>query len=71
MTASQIARHHFAAAMANTALEGQDADAVARALIAAALDRFLATRSIADVRAELLAMADNLDPDADYVFMRP
>jgi len=31
----------------------------------------LLRRSIQDVRAEILAAAENLDPDADHMFMRP
>jgi hypothetical protein len=71
MTAGEIARCHFAAALTAAAAERQDADAVARAMLAQAIANMLARRSVADVRAELLAAADNLDPDTDYVFMRP
>lgn len=71
MTPSQIARRHFTAALAESAAAGQDRDAVARAFISAALAFFLETRTLGDVRAELLGLADNLDPDADYAFMRP
>ncbi len=71
MSASDIARRHFEAAMGQARAEGQDADAVARAFISAAVTSFLQRRSIADVRNELLAAAENVDPDTDYMFMRP
>ncbi len=71
MTPSQIAKTHFAAAIAQARAEGQDLDAVARAFLSAAVTSFLERRSVADVRAEVLAAADNVDPDTDYMFMRP
>lgn len=71
MTAGEIARTHFAAAMAAAKAEGQDPDAVARTLLSLVVSSMLERRSVADVRAELLAAAENVDPDTDYVFMRP
>lgn len=71
MNAGQIARCHFAAAMAQAVAEGQDTDAVGRTLLAEVVKSMLLRRSMADVRAEILAMADNIDPDTDYMFMRP
>jgi hypothetical protein len=71
MTAGEIARTHFAAAMAAAKVHGQDADAVARNLLSQVVTSMLERRSVADVRAELLGAADNVDPDTDYMFMRP
>lgn len=71
MTAGEIARHHFAAAMAAATAQGQDRDAVARAVLALVVTSMLERRSVADVRRELLAAAENVDPDTDYMFMRP
>ena len=71
MTPSQIARRHFDAARAEAATAGQDAEAVARGFLSLAVAAFLETRSVADVRSELLTAADNVDPDTDYMFMRP
>ncbi|MDZ4866844.1 MAG: hypothetical protein SGI91_05940 [Alphaproteobacteria bacterium] len=71
MTAGEIARRHFAAAMADCAAVGHDADAVARAMLSAAVASMLERRGVADVRSELLAAAENVDPDTDYAFMRP
>jgi hypothetical protein len=71
MNSGLIARAHFAAAMAQAGAEGQDPDAVGRTLLAEIVKSMLLRRSIRDVRAEILAAADNLDPDTDYMFMRP
>ncbi len=71
MTAGEIARTHFAAAMAAAEVASQDADAVARNLLSLAISSMRERRGIADVRAELLAAAENVDPDTDYMFMRP
>ena len=71
MTAAEIARTHFRAAIAAAQAGGQDADAVARNMLSVAIAAMLERRSVADVRAELLAAAENVDPDTDYMFMRP
>jgi len=71
MNAGDIARQHFAAAMAAAAGHGQDKDAVARTMLSLVVTSMLERRGIADVRAELLAAAENVDPDTDYMFMRP
>lgn len=71
MSAGSIARHHFAAAVAEACASGQDLDAVARTMLAEAVRAMLERRSVADVKAEILAAADNVDPDKDYMFMRP
>ena len=70
-TPSKIAKTHFNAAMAECAETGQGEDAVARALMALVLETYLKTRSMEDVRQEIINSADNLDPDADHMFMRP
>lgn len=42
-----------------------------RALLSAVVERSLAGRSAADLAAELQFLADNLDDERDYSFMRP
>ena len=69
MSASEIARRHFAAALAEAKQAGYPGDAIARQMLA--VSTYLETRSIPDVRAEILAAAENVDPDTDYMFMRP
>jgi hypothetical protein len=71
MTAGEIARTHFVAAMAAAKASGQDADAVARQMLSLVVSSMLERRGVADVRSELLAAAENVDPDTDYMFMRP
>ena len=71
MSASDIARRHFAAAVAEAKASGLDSDAIARMMLSLAVGAFLERRSITDVRAELLSAAENVDPDTDYMFMRP
>lgn len=71
MSASDIARRHFAAALAEAKAQGADPDAVARMTLSLVIETFLQRRSVADVRAEILGAAENVDPDTDYAFMRP
>ncbi|BCW88684.1 hypothetical protein sos41_18250 [Alphaproteobacteria bacterium SO-S41] len=71
MTPSQIAKRHFEAALAEAAADSQDQEAVARGFLGLVVAAFLERRGLADARAELLAAAENADPDTDYAFMRP
>jgi hypothetical protein len=71
MSASAIARAHFDAAMPQAAAENQDQDAVARQLLWLVIKQYLKSRSLNDVRDELITAAENADPDTDYSFMRP
>lgn len=71
MSASSIARTHFDAAMQQATAEGQDQDAVARQLLWLVIQQYLKSRSLRDVRDELMTAAENADPDTDYTFMRP
>jgi hypothetical protein len=71
MSASAIARTHFDAAMQQAATENQDQDAVARQLLWLVIQQYLKSRSLRDVRDELITAAENADPDTDYTFMRP
>jgi hypothetical protein len=71
MTASAIAKSHFAAAMAQAAAEGQDMDAVARQFLSLVVQTFRERRSAQDARAELLEAANHCEADEDFMFMRP
>ncbi|MBD9485396.1 hypothetical protein IB229_20650 [Pseudomonas sp. PDM14] len=42
-----------------------------RALLSVVVQRQLEVRSVDDLAAELLFLADNLDDERDYSFMRP
>jgi hypothetical protein len=71
MSASDIARRHFTAALAEAKATGQDADAVTRQFLSLVTTSFLERRPLKDVRAELIAAAAHADPDEDFAFMRP
>jgi hypothetical protein len=71
MSASDIAKKHFAAAMVEAQKAGQDTDAVARQFLALVTAAFRERRSAEAARAELLEAANHCDPDEDFMFMRP
>jgi hypothetical protein len=71
MSASEIARRHFSAAVAESETTGQDADSLCRALLGLVVSKYLESRAVADVQSELRFVADNCDPDTDFNFMRP
>jgi hypothetical protein len=71
MNARQIAKAHFEAALEDAEAQGIAPDALARYMLSLVVETFLAHRPLADVQAELVAAADNADPDTDYMFMRP
>ncbi|HEY8948711.1 MAG TPA: hypothetical protein VIM56_07485 [Rhizomicrobium sp.] len=71
MQASEIAKKHFTSAMADAQEMKIDTDAVARQLLSLVVHKYLETRLVRDVQSELHFLADNCDPDTDFMFMRP
>ena len=71
MSATEIAERHFSAAMAEAERGGTDHDAVCRAMLSLVVAKYLENRQLADVQWELRFVADNCDPDTDFMFMRP
>lgn len=71
MTPAAIARRHFEASLAEARAFGLDPDVVCRSILGMVVTNYLERRSIADVQSELRFVADNCDPDTDYIFMRP
>lgn len=71
MQARDLAQKHFSATMDEAKAAHLDPDAVARALLGLVVRQYLETRSVKDVQSELQFLAENCDPDTDYVFMRP
>ena len=71
MSARQIAKTHFQAALDEAKAEGIAPDALARYTLSLVVETFLASRPLKDVQSELIAAAENADPDTDYMFMRP
>ena len=71
MSATEIAERHFSAAMAEAERGGTGHDAVCRALLSLVVAKYLESRALPDVQSELRFVADNCDPDTDFMFMRP
>jgi hypothetical protein len=71
MSAAEIAKRHFSAAIAEAEAASLGHDTVCRALLALVVSRYLEGRSVADVQSELRFIADNCDPETDFAFMRP
>lgn len=71
MQANDLARKHFDIAMQEAKGLRLDPDAVARALLGLVVAKYLQSRGVKDVQAELQFVAENCDPDTDYIFMRP
>lgn len=71
MSASDIAKKHFSAALAEAEASGQDTDAVARQFLSLVAAMFRDKRSLADARKELMEAAEHCDPGEDFMFMRP
>ncbi len=71
MSAQEIAQRHFSAAIAEAESAGFGADNVCRSLLGLVVSQYLAARGVEDVQSELRFVADNCDPDTDFMFMRP
>jgi len=71
MSVVQIARRHFETALAEAAATEAGVDSLGRHMIDVVIAHFLKTRSVDDVRRELQFIVDTVDPDTDFVFMRP
>lgn len=65
------ARAELAASLARAAQQGHDPLLSLRALLAEVVELNRQARDVADLAGELEFMADNLDPERDYAFMRP
>lgn len=68
---SEIAKRHFRAALEEAKVGGIDDDVIARHCLALVVTTFLKGRSSDDVRRELIAASENVDPDTDNAFIRP
>jgi hypothetical protein len=71
MSATEIAERHFSAAMAEAEAAGQGTDSICRALLGLVISKYLESRGVSDVQSELRFVAENCDPDTDFMFMRP
>jgi hypothetical protein len=71
MSATEIAKLHFSAAVAEAEAAGLGCDSVCRSLLGLVVSKYLENRSVSDVQSELRFVADNCDPERDFIFMRP
>ncbi|HCB43912.1 MAG TPA: hypothetical protein DEP56_12525 [Pseudomonas sp.] len=71
MSAYKIAQQVIAEAIEKAAAAGYDEQALARALMSEVIAVYKKGRSQADIASELDFLANNLDDDQDYAFMRP
>ena len=71
MSATEIAKLHFTAAIEEAKAVGLGHDSVCRSLLGLVVSKYLENRNISDVQSELRFIADNCDPAADFIFMRP
>jgi len=71
MSAASIAKRHFDLAIAEAIAAGYDGESTARYMLNCVVEKYLETRTAADVRSELQFVAENCDPDTDFMFMRP
>ncbi len=71
MSNVDIARRHFAAALAEARASDAGSDTLGRHMIDVVIAYFLETRPVDDVRSELQFIVDTIDPETDFVFMRP
>lgn len=71
LSGAQIASDFFQAALRAADEAKIPHDVIGRYMLGQVLSAFLKTRTIADVKGELLAASENIDPETDYIFMRP
>mgnify|MGYP000225824995 CR=1 FL=1 len=71
MSVYAIARTTMEQALERAAAQGYDEQEIARALMSEVVAVYKRGRTNADIAHELGFLADNLDDDADYAFMRP
>lgn len=67
----ELVNSHVKTLLADAAEKGVPEDLVGRLLVGAAVGIWRNSRSVADIAAELEFTIENLDPDAEYPFMRP
>lgn len=71
MGVHEWARREFQQAVLRAGEQGLAPEMVLRALLSAVVEGNRVSRSAADLAAELQFLADNLDDERDYSFMRP
>ncbi len=70
-TARDIVTAHVEAALKEAAELQIPTDVLGRVMFEQVLRMWRETRSHEDIKSELLAAVEHLDPDEDFMFMRP
>jgi len=68
---SELVAAHVETLLAEAQEKKIPTDLIGRELINAAVKIYQANRSVDDIAQELTFLAENLDPDTEYTFMRP
>ena len=71
MSAHKTARQDLEHSLVAAQQAGYDETLYLRALLSAVVERSKHSRSLEDLQQELRYLAENLDDEADYSFMRP
>ena len=71
MGVHQWARQELESSLERAQAQGFDPFKTLRALLSEAVELNRLEREVADLAQELQFLADNLDPQRDYAFMRP
>ena len=71
MGVHQWARQELESSLERAQAQGLDTLMTLRALLSEAVELNRLEREVADLAQELQFLADNLDPQRDYAFMRP
>ena len=71
MGVHQWARQELESSLERAQAQGVDPLMTLRALLSEAVELNRLEREVADLAQELQFLADNLDPQRDYAFMRP
>ena len=66
-----LVRKHMTALLSEAEAAKIPGDVIGRTVLNEVIALYCKTRSIDDIASELTFLADNLDPDEEYAFMRP
>lgn len=68
---NRVVADAFDALVRDATQAGLSEDVVGRLVLDRVVRLWSQNRSVEDIRSELLFVAENIDPDTDYAFMRP
>ena len=69
--AREIVTRHVAAALEEAKADQIPADSIGRIMLEKVIEIYRQERPLDDIARELIAAAEHLDPDEDFMFMRP